>query len=179
MDDLGFVLTRGDAGCPSSALTEESDSLTVPRSLFFPSVVFGIWYEISALVSRAGSSGVRMGGSGLGVGGMDRFTKGIGGVGGRSASCGKEAVNGLKSENLSEPLREPLHSTGDLIAIILVGELGPSLKETGDEGADETRLITLFCGKTIIPHLLTGRTGDGVNNSGVTGEGGPGGGRSC
>ena len=101
---------------------------------------------------------------------------GIGGTGGIPASCGNEAVNGVISESASENLFESLCSIGDLTARMLVGEAGASPKGTGDEGVEDIRLITLSCGKTIIPHLLAGRTSAGVNSGGVTGEVGPDGG---
>jgi len=76
-------------------------------------------------------------------------------------------VNGLTRETA-----ESLRSTGDLIAIILVGETGAVSREIGDEGAEDTRPTTPSRGKTVIPHLLVGRIGAGVNSSGVVGENG-------
>lgn len=101
---------------------------------------------------------------------------GIGGTGGTSVSCGNDTAKGLMREKASDILSEFLHSTGDLIAMMLVGEVGTLSKEVGDAGAEETRLIALVCGKTVMPHLLTGRAGAGVNSGepGSDGEGGGG-----
>lgn len=107
-----------------------------------------------------------LGTEGIGAGGA---CVRIGGASGSSVSCGNDIVNGVIKENTSEILFESLHSSGDFIAIMLVGETGVLSKEIGDEGAEDTRLITLFSGKTAIPHLLTGRAGAGVS-SGVTGD---------
>lgn len=128
-------------------------------------------------MSGIASSDFGTGGRELGtgeVGGVIEGTGGvclwIGGTGGTSVSCGNETVNGVIKESASEILFESLRSTGDFIAVILMGEAGALSKGIGDEGAEDTRLITLFWGKTIMPHLLTGRTGAGVNSGGVTGE---------
>lgn len=93
-------------------------------------------------------------------------------MGGTSVPSGNETTNGLMKENGSEILFEFLRSTGDLMAMMLVGDMG---EEFGDAGAEDTRLIVLVWGNTVMPHLLTGRTGAGVNKAGVTGEGGGGG----
>ena len=114
-----------------------------------------------------------------GIGGLIEGTGGIcfgiEGTGGRALSRGNEAVNGLASEHASGIFLESPHSSGDLIAIMLVGELG-ALSEIGDDGAEDTRLIALLSGNTVIPHLLVGRAGAGVSRGGVTGETGSDGG---
>jgi len=125
------------------------------------------------------------GGRELGIGGIRGLIKGTGGIhaggiGGTGGTSRGEAVNGVIREYISESLFESPRSTGDLIAMILVGEMGASSKEIGEDGAEDTRLMTLSCGNTDIPHLLAGRAGAGVNSGGVTGElasdGGEGGG---
>ena len=89
--------------------------------------------DISALTSGAKPSGLGVGGRGLrasGIGGLVEGTGGIcsriGGTGGTSASFRNEDVNGVIRENASEILLESLHSLGDLIAMMLVAEGGPS-----------------------------------------------------
>lgn len=145
--------------------------------LFFPRGIIDIDRDISALASGAGSSDAWAGGWELGVVGVGSFIKGTGGVcariggrGGTSFSCGNEGANALINENASEILLESLHSTGDLIAMILVGEGRALSKAIGDEGAEDTRLIVLSCGKTETPHLLVGRSGAGVSSGGEIGE---------
>ena len=65
------------------------------------------------------------------------------------------------------------------MAMMLVGEMGELLKTIGDRGAEDTRLIGLVCGNIVIPHLLAGRRGAGLNRAGVIGDfgSGDGGGR--
>lgn len=169
----------GDLGCFSSTLTGESDSLIVPK-LLIPKAVSDVCDaegDVSAPILGAVSSGVGTGGRALRFGGIGGAVEGTGGVCVRvegrdeiSITHGNEAENGLMRGNASEILLESLHSTGDLIAIMLPGEAGQLSRKTGDEGADEARLIVLFGGKTVMPHLLVGRTGTGVSSGGVTGE---------
>ena len=111
----------GDLGCFSSALTGESDSLTVPEWPF-PKV-------FSTPLPEAESSGVGTGGRGVVFGGIIGVIERAEGVcakvkGGTSITCGNEAISGLMRENASEILLESVHSTGDLIAMMLVGENG-------------------------------------------------------
>ena len=131
-------------------------------------------------VSRVGSSDFGAGGGELDTGGVGGVVcVGVEGAGGTFLSCGNETVSGVIKENASEVLFGSFRSTGDFIAMMLVGEAGPLSKRIGDEGAEDTRLIALFSGKTVIPHLLAGRAGAGVDNGGVTEEfrsGGGGGG---
>ena len=122
-----------------------------------------------------GSRELRVGGIGSRIEGTGGVCVEIEGTGRTSVSCGLETVNGLIRENASENL-ESLHSTGDLIAMMLVGETGALPKEVGDGGAEDTRLSVLSCGKTDTPHLLVGRTGSGVSSGGVIGRLGSGGG---
>lgn len=129
--------------------------------------------DSAASPSGAGSSSVETSDGELGLGGIERPIWGTGRVCVRvegrnetSITCGSEATNGFIRENASEILFESFRPTG------LVGEAGELLTKVGDEGAEDIRLITLFCGKTAIPHLLTGRTGAGVRSGGVTGESG-------
>lgn len=89
---------------------------------------------------------------------------------GGTSSCDEGAIKGLRRENVSEILRESLRSTGDFMAMMLVRDVGPSSKEIGDCGTEDVCPMSLLCGKTIMPHLLTGRIGTGVNSGGVTGE---------
>jgi len=144
---LGFNLILGDRGCFSLP----------PKAIL----------DSSASTSEAESSVVGRNNGGLGVGESGGLIEGIGGTDGTFVSCGNEATNGLTRENPSDNPFESLHSTGDLTATMLAGEL---TKEIGDEGAEDTHLITLFCGKTVIPHLLTGRMGAGVNKGCIIGE---------
>lgn len=149
----------GDLGSFSSTLTGESDSLIVPKVV---SGTFDAKGNISAPPSAVG-----IGGRGLCFGGTG---------GGTSIPCGNEAINGLISESASEILLESLRSTGDLIAMMLVGEAGGVSRKIGDEGAEDIRLIALSCGKTVMPHLLVGRASAGVSSGGVIGEHGSDGG---
>ena len=129
----------------------------MPRLPPLPNVIFDIFdmvLDSSMSISRADSSSVGAAGE---IGGLTEGTRGIAGTGGTSFSCGNETA-------------ESLRSTGDLIAIMLVGETCVLSREIGDEGAEDTRPTTLSRGKTVIPHLLVGRTGAGVNSSGVIGE---------
>ena len=171
---MGSVLVWGDRGCSSSDFAGESDSSIVTRLLFSPKVVldtFDTERDIPMSISRTTSSDFWMGDRELGTEGIGAggTCVRIGGASGSSVSCGNEIVNGVIKENTSEILFESLHSSGDFMAIMLVGETGVLSKEIGDEDAEDTRLITLFSGKTAIPHLLTGRAGAGVS-SGVTGD---------
>jgi hypothetical protein len=178
MEGLKFVLTIGDLGCFSSTLDGESDPLIVPR-LLLPKIDSGILGAGGDISSGVGSSGAGIGGRELGFGEIGGVIEGTGGIcvrDGTSITRGNAAVNGLKRENVSENLLEPAHSTGDLIAVMLAGEAGELSTKTGDEGAEDTRLIALFCGKTVMPHLLVGRAGAGVSSGGVTGEPGSNGG---
>lgn len=159
----------------------ESDSLMISSTLPFLRVTLDRGRYISASGSRVEPSNVWTGSHELCVGGIGTRIEGTGGAcvgieerGETSVSCDHEIVNGLIKENASEIL-ESLHSTGDLIAMMLVGEGGTLPKETGDGGAEDTRLSALSCGKTDIPHLLVGRTGSGVSSGGVTGGLGSGG----
>lgn len=127
-------------------------------------------------IRSAGGGELGTGGTVGSIEGSGGICVGIGGTGRIPVSCGNETANEFIRENALDVLPESLHSTGDLIAMILEGEAGELSKEIGDEGAEDTRLITVFCGKTAIPHLLAGRTGAGVNNGGVTGGLGSGGG---
>ena len=149
---MRFTLTWGDRGCFSSLL-------------FLPKVILG---DNSASTSGAESSGA--GGSGGFIEGVGGISLGIGGTDGTSIPCGDEAMNGLIRENASDSLFESLRSTGDLTAVVFVGEKIALSKEIGDEGAEDTGLIILSCGKTVIPHLLTERMGAGVNRGCVSGE---------
>ena len=132
----------------------------------------------SALISMIGTFGT--GGKETGTGGIRSVIEGggsthagIGGTGGVSDSFGNATAKGVMRERGSEILS--LRSTGDLMAMMLVGEMGELLKTIGDTGAEDTRLIVLVCGKIVIPHLLAGRRGAGLNRAGVTGDFGSGG----
>ena len=104
------------------------------------------------------------------VGGTGGVCVRVEGRGGISIICGNKVVNGLIRKNASEILLKSLRSAGVLMVAALVGEAGELSKEAGDEGVEDTRLIALFCGKTVMPHLLVGRTGAGISDCGVTGE---------
>jgi len=130
---------------------------------------------IPALISITGPLGT--GGKEAGTGGIRSVIEGGGtthagirGTGGASDS-GNPTAKGVMRERGSETLR----STGDLIAMVLVGEMGELLKTSGDTGAEDTRLIVLVCGNIVIPHLLAGRSGAGLSRAGVTGDFGSGG----
>jgi hypothetical protein len=173
-------LTCGDRSCFPSASAGESGPLNATR-LSSPKARFDTERVISALMSGADIRGAGCGELSTGetrglIEGSGGICVEIGGTGGMFVSCGNETANEFIRENTLDALPESLHSTGDLIAMILVGEVGELSKEIGDEGAEDTRLITLFCGKIAIPHLLVGRIGAGVNNGGVTGGFGSGGG---
>jgi hypothetical protein len=158
-------LTWGDRGCFSSPPASEFDSLIVPRLVSLPNVIFDTERDVSTSIPGTRSSGV------VAAGGVGGLIEGTGEVSVRVVSdpCGNETVNGL-IRGTAECLFKSLCSTGDLVAIMLAGETGALSNEIGDEGAEDTRLITLSFGKTVIPHLLVGRTGAGVNSGGVVGE---------
>ena len=175
---LGFGLAWEDRRCFPPDFTGRSETSIATAPLSLPRVVSdiaGVERDILALISITGPSGA--GGKETGTGGIRSVIQGggsthsgSGGTGGGSDSCGNATAKGVMKARGSEILFESLRSTGDLIAMMLVGEIGELLKVIGDAGAEDTRLIVLDCGKIIIPHLLAGRRGAGLNRTGVTGD---------
>jgi len=177
-ETLEFGLTWEDRCCFPPDFTGGSETSIATTSLPLPKVIVdfaGVEWDILALISIMGVW--RVGGKETGTGGIRSVIQGggsthagIGGTGGAFDSSGNATVRGVMRERGSEILFESLCSTGDLIAMMLVREMGELLKLIGDAGAEDTRLIVLVCGKIVIPHLLAGRRGAGLNRAGVIGE---------
>ena len=172
----GIGLTWEGRRCFTPTFTGGSDTSSITTSPHLPKVTSGIDTERGIPVLIPGGGPLGTGGK-AGTGGIRALTErggtthaGIGGTGGASVSPGNGTTNGVIKENMSEILFEFLHSTGDLIAMMLEGEKGGLLKTIGEAGADGTGLIGFCFGNIVIPHLLGRRTGGGLSRAGVSGE---------